>query len=219
MNTPNTPLRQQMQRAMEIRGLALKTQKAYIIAVKGLARYYNRSPATLTEDEVQQYLYHLINERKLSWSTTNQAACAFKFLFHNTLKQREAAFTIPLRKVSPKLPEILSREEIERLLASCHNIQHRVLIMVVYACGLRASEVCRLRVSDIDSERMMLRVSQGKGGKDRMTLLTPNYLMSCASIGARIAPKNGCFLLHLACAPSRSSKRSASTMPPNVVPT
>lgn len=171
-----SPLRQQMQSDMVLRGLADRTQEAYIAAVVGVARYYHRSPDQLSQDEIQQYLLHLIEERKLAWASTNQAACALRFFFHVTLKQPATTFVIPARKAPAKLPEILSREEVDRILASCLNIKHRALLTATYAAGLRASETCALKVSDIDSERMMLRVDSGKGGKDRYTLLSSKLL-------------------------------------------
>jgi integrase/recombinase XerD len=120
----------------------------------------------MLEKEVQHYLLHLIDERKLAWSSTNVAACAFRFLFHVTLKQCVTNFIIPGRKVLAKLPEILSRE-VNRILSSWLNIRHRTMLMTTYAAGLRVSETCHLKVADIDSERMMSRVVSGKGGKDR----------------------------------------------------
>lgn len=171
-----SPLRQQMQSDMVLRGLAARTQKSYIAAVVGVAKHYHRSPDQLSQDEIQHYLLHLIEERKLAWSSTNQAACALRFLFHVTLKQPTATFVIPSRKAPAQLPEILSREEVDRILASCLNLKHRALLTATYASGLRVSETCVLKVSDIDSERMMLRVDSGKGGKDRYTLLSPHLL-------------------------------------------
>lgn len=170
------PLRQQMQSDMVLRGLAQRTQESYIAAVVGVARYYHRSPDQLSQHEIQQYLLHLIEERKLAWSSTNQAACALRFFFHVTLKQPAATFIIPARKAPKQLPEILSREEVDRILASCINLKHRTMLMTTYAAGLRVSETCKLTVSDIDSRRMMLRVVNGKGGKDRYTLLSPRLL-------------------------------------------
>lgn len=171
-----SPLRQQMQSDMVLRGLAGRTQESYIAAVVGVARYYHRSPDQLSQDEVQQYLLHLIEERKLAWASTNQAACALRFFFHVTLKQAATTFVIPARKAPAKLPEILSREEVDRILASCINLKHRAMLMTTYAAGLRVSETCNLKVADIDSRRMMLRVTNGKGGKDRYSLLSPRLL-------------------------------------------
>jgi integrase/recombinase XerD len=169
-------LRERMDQDMVLRGLAQRTREAYLAAVTGVAKHYRRSPDQLSEQEIQRYLLHLIDERKLSWSSTNQAACALSFLFHLTLKRPEASFRIPRRKAAAKLPEILSREEVRRLLAASRNLKHRTLLTTTYAAGLRVCEVCQLKSSDIDSARMVLRVECGKGAKDRYTLLSPQLL-------------------------------------------
>lgn len=171
-----SPLRQQMQADMQLRGLAARTQEAYIAAIVGIARHTRRSPDQLTHDEIQQYLLHLINERKLSWSTTNQAASALRFLFRVTLNQPDTAFLIPHRKVGARQPEILSRDEVTQILSATANLTHHTLLMTTYAAGLRVAEVCALRVADIDSSRMMLHVVCGKGARDRYSLLSPRLL-------------------------------------------
>lgn len=169
-------LRQQMQADMTVRGLAPRTQKAYIDAVAAIARHYHRSPDTLSIAEIEQYLHHLIAERQRSWSTTNQAVCALRFLFHVTLRQPEVALHIPTRRAGSRQPEILSRDEVGRILNAARQPMHRTFLMTAYAAGLRVSEACHLRCADIDSERMMLRVVSGKGNKDRCTLLSPPLL-------------------------------------------
>lgn len=172
MNT----LRTQMQNDMVLRGLAPRTQQHYIAAVMGLAGHYHKSPDALSQEEVQHYLLHLIEERKQAWSSTNQKACALRFFYHVTLARPDTTFIIPNRRVPARLPEILSREEVQRILNACTNLRRRTLLTTTYAAGLRVTETCSLKVSDIDSERMMLRVSGGKGGKDRYTLLSPALL-------------------------------------------
>lgn len=171
-------LRQQMQADMVIRGLAAKTQSAYIDAVAGIARYYHRSPDQLSIEDIHAYLHYLINERKRSWSTTNQAVCALRFLFHVTLKRPDISIAIPHRRTGSKQPEILSTDEVARILAACRSNAHRTLLMTTYAAGLRVAEVCRLRITDIDSSRMMIRVAGGKGAKDRNTLLSRQLLLA-----------------------------------------
>ncbi len=171
-----SPLRKKMQDAMVLRGLAARTQESYIAAVLGIAKYYRRSPDQLSSEEVDRYLLHLIEERKLSWSTTNQAASALMFLYGPTLKRKEDRIVIPRRKVPAKQPEILSREEVTRILKACRTERQYALLMTTYAAGLRVSEVCALKVADVDSERMMLRVNNGKGGRDRYSLLSPRLL-------------------------------------------
>jgi len=169
-------LRDRMIRDMAVRGLARRTHETYIAAVVRLAKYYRRSPDQLTNDEIQAYLAHLILERKLSWSTCSQAANAFRFLYHVTLGHPRTDFHVPLPKPPQKLPEILSREEVWRLLAAPPHPRHRLLLTTVYAAGLRVSEAIALRVTDIDADRMTIRIEQGKGAKDRYVPLAARLL-------------------------------------------
>ena len=141
-----------------------------------LAKHYRRSPDQLTNDEVQAYLAHLILERKVSWSTCSQAANAFRFLYHVTLGHPRTDFHVPLPKQPQKLPEILSREEVWRLLAAPPHPRHRLLLTTVYGAGLRVSEAITLRVSDIDADRMTIRIEAGKGAKDRYVPLAARLL-------------------------------------------
>jgi integrase/recombinase XerD len=171
-----TELRTRMIRDLTVRGLAPRTHKAYIAAVVGLARHYRRSPDQITSDEVQTYLAHLIQERKLAWSTCSQAANAFRFLYHVTLGHPRTDFHVPLPKQPQKLPEILSREEVWRLLAAPPHPRHRLMLTTVYAAGLRVSEAIALKVSDIDADRMTIRIEQGKGAKDRYVPLAVRLL-------------------------------------------
>lgn len=164
--------------ALVLRGMALRTQEAYIGAVAGLAQHYHRSPDQLTADEVQHYLLHLLRERKLSRSSVNQYGCAYRFLYGSVLGLDGDAFQIPLAPAPQRLPEILSRDELARLFAAAGHLKSRTFLMLAYGTGLRLSELCRLRVSDIDShaDRMCIRVDQGKGGKDRYVPLASDVL-------------------------------------------
>jgi integrase/recombinase XerD len=176
--TSMTPLRQQMQDAMILRGFALRTQQSYLAAVTALARYYHASPDTLGSGELQHYLLHLISDKKLAYASVNQAACALRFLFERVLKREDARLDIPMAKVPKRLPQILSREEVARLISAAATLRGRTLLTTVYAAGLRVSEVCALQVDDIESapDRMCIKVRQGKGGQDRYTLLSPRLL-------------------------------------------
>lgn len=171
-------LRKRMNDAMVLRGFAERTQESYLGCVAGLAKYYRRSPDALDAAEIQAYLLHLITERKLAYASVNQAACAIRFLLGVVLRRPEVAFEIPMAKVPKRLPQVLTREEVARLFARCRDLRSRTLLMTKYAAGLRLSEVCALRLSDIESapDRMCLKVRQGKGGKDRYTLLSPRLL-------------------------------------------
>jgi site-specific recombinase XerD len=173
-----TPLRQQMSEAMVLRGLALRTREAYLAAVVALAKFYRRSPDTLTCEQLQAYLLHLITEKKLAYSSVNQASCAFRFLYGSVLRQADVRLDIPMAKVPKRLPQILSREEVKRLIGAAGTVRARTLLSITYAAGLRVSELCALQVADIESapDRMCLKVRQGKGGQDRYTLLSPRLL-------------------------------------------
>lgn len=186
-------LRKQMQADMVVRGLAPRTQKAYIDAVAAIARHYNRSPDTLSVAEIEQYLHHLIAERQRSWSTTNQAVCALRFLFHVTLKQPDVALAIPTRRAGSTQPEILSRDEVAHIVDAARQPMHRIFLMTTYAAGLRVSEACTLRTAHVDSERMMIRVVSGKGGRDRYTLLSPQLLAELRRYWKHARPKEWLF--------------------------
>ena len=173
-----TPLRQRMIDAMLLRGFAPRTQEAYCDAVLALARHYHCSPEKLSAEQLQSYLLHLIREKKLAYASVNQAACAFRFLFGTVLRQPAARLDIPMAKVPKRLPQILSRDEVTRLIEAAATLRGRTLLTTTYAAGLRVSEVCALQLSDIESaaDRMCLKVRQGKGAQDRYTLLSPRLL-------------------------------------------
>ena len=134
-------LRSRMIRDMTVRGFSPRTHEAYIRQVVGLTRHYRRSPDQLSADEVQTYLAHLFQARKRSWSTCAQAAHAFRFFYHVTLGREKTAFHVPAPKQPQKLPDILSREGVWRLLRACTHPWHRLLLATTYAGGLRVSEV------------------------------------------------------------------------------
>lgn len=173
-----TELRRRMDDAMVLRGFALRTRETYLACVAALAKHYHRPPDQLDAQQVQAYLLHLIQEKKLAYASVNQAASACRFLFGNVLQQRKIWLDIPMAKVPKRLPVVLSREEIGRLFAACNTLRSRAVLMTTYAAGLRVSEVCALQIGDIESapDRMCLKVRQGKGGQDRYTLLSPRLL-------------------------------------------
>ena len=173
-----THLRQRMIDAMLLRGFAPRTQEAYCDAVLALARHYHCSPEKLSAEQLQSYLLHLIREKKLAYASVNQAACAFRFLFGAVLRQPAARLDIPMAKVPKRLPQILSRDEVTRLIEAAATLRGRTLLTTTYAAGLRVSEVCALQLADIESaaDRMCLKVRQGKGSQDRYTLLSPRLL-------------------------------------------
>ncbi len=169
-------LRQKMIDEMTIRGFSIKTQEAYISAVAGLAGYYKESPEKITKKMIKEYLVYLIKDRELAWNSCNVIVSGLKFFYTHTIGRKSVSLSIPARKQIRRLPEILSKEELEKLFGALSNQKHRTLLMATYASGLRVSEVVGLKVTDIDSKRMMIRVQQGKGRKDRYTILSERLL-------------------------------------------
>jgi site-specific recombinase XerD len=169
-------LRKQLEADLVLRGYSPRTREAYVGAVAGLAKHYGRSPERINREEIKQYLLYLLQERKLSASSCNVAASGLQFFYRVTLKQSELECVLPRPKLPSRLPHILSREEVARLIGSTENLKHRAMLMSAYGAGLRVSELCHLRVGDIDSSRMAIRVEQGKGAKDRYTLLSERLL-------------------------------------------
>ena len=186
-------LRKQMDDDMVVRGMAQRTRETYLSAVATMAKFYRRSPEQVSEVEVQRYLLHLIQERKYAWSSCNIVVNALKFCYHVTLKRPQAQFEIPSARQPQKLPQILAREEVARLIELTANVKHRAMLMTTYGAGLRVSELCHLKVSDIDSARMSIRVEQGKGAKDRYTLLSPRLLRELRRYWALHRPKEWLF--------------------------
>lgn len=162
-------LRTRMIEEMKLRNFSARTQESYVGAMVGLAKHYRCSPDQLTQEEIRAYLLHL-EKRGLSPSSRNVAISGMKFFYHRMLGWNDKQLFIPPRRRSWQLPEVLGQKEVERLLLATPKVLHRCLLMAAYATGLRVSELVRLKVSAIDSERMMVRVEQGKGRKDRYTI-------------------------------------------------
>jgi integrase/recombinase XerD len=171
-----TPLRQRMLEDMSIRNFAQNTQESYIQQVSLFARHFARSPDSLGPEQIRQYQLHLIEDRKLAPRSISIAVSALRFLYKVTLKQPWAVNDIPMPKQPQKLPVILSPEEVVRFLEAVQNVKQRAILMALYAAGLRVSEATHLKVADVDSQRMMLRVDQGKFRKDRYVMLSPRLL-------------------------------------------
>jgi len=165
-------LREQMKGDLELKGLSPNTQKIYLRQVSQFSRHFRRSPHHLGEKEVREYLLYLIREKKVSTSTVNQCYHALKFLYERTLNRVWVMARIPRVKTLKKLPIVLDREEVESLFSVTKNVKHRAILMLIYSSGLRLMEAAHLKVTDIDSKRMLLRISQGKGSKDRYTILS-----------------------------------------------
>jgi len=171
-----TPLRQRMIEDMRVRNFSPHTQSTYVLQVSLFARYFGKSPDQLGPEEIRTYQVFLTTERKLATGSILIAVAALRFLYKVTLKKEWALEEIPVPKKPQKLPIVLSREEVQQFLDSVRNLKHHTLFTTIYATGLRISEVSHLRPSDIDSQRMVVRVAQGKGQKDRYVMLSPRLL-------------------------------------------
>ena len=178
MDTPTpgiSPLRQRMLDDLRMRKLNPKTQSAYIRAVCNFTKYLGRSPDTATVDDLRNYQLHLV-DAGTSPTSLNAAIIGLKFFFDVTLDRGELMARMRPVRIPQRLPVVLSKEEVGRLIAACGNLKHQTALSLAYGTGLRASEVSALKVGDIDSERMTLRVEQGKGRKDRYAMLSPVLL-------------------------------------------
>jgi site-specific recombinase XerD len=162
-----TPLRQKMIEDMQLRGLAARTQEAYLLAVRQLAKHYQKSPDQINEEELRQYFLFLKNEKHAARNTCTIALCGIKFFFEHTLSREWKTFDFLRPPKEKKLPVVLSHQEVARILSCVHYPHYRVCMTTIYACGLRLLEGVCLQVKDIDSDRKMLHIHQGKGGKDR----------------------------------------------------
>ena len=172
---PISPLRQRMTEDMQLRKLAPKTQTSYIRAVKKLADYLGHSPDTATAEDLRQFQLHL-TDKGTSRITINATITALRFFFEVTVGDKEVAGKLNTVPVPRRLPVVLSREEVARLLEATSNLKYKAAFSIAYGAGLRISEVVSLKISDIDSERMTLHVEQGKGRKDRYAMLSPVLL-------------------------------------------
>jgi integrase/recombinase XerD len=178
MNT-TTPLRQRLINELDLRGYAPSSKLNYINMVRQLAEHYRRRPDRLSDEEIKAYLLYLIRDKKQSRSTLNVVVSALRFFYQHVLGRsiEQVAAALPRMKGSTQRPQVYSIGEIERLFAARDlNVKHRVLLMTAYGGGLRVSELCRLKPQDILSERMQIRVVQGKGRKDRYTVLSAKLL-------------------------------------------
>jgi len=175
MTDPISPLQQRFIEDMMLRKLAPQTQSSYIRAVNNLTRFLRRSPDTATPEDLRQFQLHMVREGK-SRTTLNATITGLRFFFEETLGRDGALKQMSHVPVPRKLPVILSPKEVARLLDAAQSPKYKAALAVAYGAGLRISEVVALKISDIDSQRMILRVEQGKGGKDRFAMLSPMLL-------------------------------------------
>jgi len=171
-----TPLRQKMIDLMTFRQFSPKTHQVYLGTIVHLSDYYHCSPERLSEQQVTDWLMHTANERNWSPSTVHQALMGLKFLYFQVLKRSDFMLEITLPKRNQRIPLLLTQKEVFHLLNVPDNLKHLTLLSVCYGCGLRVSELVSLTQDDIDSERLLLRIVEGKGKKDRMVPLSPTLL-------------------------------------------
>jgi site-specific recombinase XerD len=162
---------------LQRRNYSPATTRGYILAVKQFAEYFGKSPEQLGAEEVRRFQLYLLNDKKLAPGTVEMRMSALRFLYKKTLKRRDLAYDdLVFPKTPRKLPVVLSPEEVTRLIEAAPNLMHRTLLMVLYSTGIRRTEASLLKVSDIDSERMVIHIRQGKGSRDRDGPLTPKLL-------------------------------------------
>ena len=186
-----TLLRQRMLEDMSIRNFAENTCRSYLQQVSAYAKYFHRSPESLGPEDVRTYQVYLT--KILAPSSVGIATSALRFLYKVTLKRPWSPDDIPMPKKPFKLPVVLSRDEVKHFLESIDSVKHRAMLTIAYAAGLRISEVTHLKVTDIDSQRMVIRVDQGKGNKDRYVMLSPRLLEELRGYWKLAHPKTWLF--------------------------
>lgn len=183
-----TPLRQKMIDAMLVRGFSVRTQRSYLDAVIHLSRHYQCSPEPLSNAQLQDYFLYLVKERHLSPASCRLSFNGIRFLYLNVLAWPAVDLSVALPKAKQRIPELLSRDEVARLLAAVANRKHRMLLATCYGCGLRVSELVALRVGDIDGERRLLRVTQAKAARTGRCCCRRRCCSGCAVTGASFIP-------------------------------
>jgi site-specific recombinase XerD len=174
---------------LQLRGLAPRTQQCYVEAVKHLTQHYRRAPDQISEDELRQYFLFLINDKKVAESTFRIHLYGIRFFYERTLQRPWPVFDLVRPRNIQKLPVVLSLREVRSLLALVEHPKARMCLQMIYACGLRLTEGTQLQVSDIDAQRMLVRVHQGKGGKDRLVPLAPRVLELLRAYWQRQRPR------------------------------
>jgi integrase/recombinase XerD len=198
-----TILRQRLIEDLQIRNYAPGTVRSYVAHVAWFSRYHGRSPDQLNQEHVRAFLLHLVRERKVSWSYYNTTVCALRFLYQVTLPRDWPVQHIPYAKRPKKVPSVLSGAEVVRLLECVPDLRYRMVLLTMYATGLRVAEAARLRAQDIDSQRMLIHVHAGKGAKDRLVTLSAVLLESLRSYWRTVRPATWLF-------PARDPQRPLS---------
>jgi integrase/recombinase XerD len=188
-----TPLRQRYLEDLQVRHLSPKTQRLYAECVSLYARHFRKSPALLGPEDIRAYQLYLVHDKQVSWSRFNQSVCALRFLYRVTLGKDWALTHIPFPRKETTLPVVLSPAEVTQFLGALTHLKYHTALSTAYAAGLRVSEVLHLRVSDIDSQRMTLRIRQGKGHRDRYVMRSPTLLTQLRQYWKAVRPTDWLF--------------------------
>jgi len=186
-------LREQMLVDLQLSGAKPSTQRAYLREAANLAKYFHKSPEQLGEGELKEYLLYLMRERHLSEGTFRFYVAGLKFLYRTTLKREWLVEKIKHPRAKRKLPVVLDLSEVELLFSVTKNLKHKAILMITYSSGLRVSETASLKLTDIDGKRMMVRVTQGKGGKDRYSILSQRALEQLRQYWRKYRPREWLF--------------------------
>jgi integrase/recombinase XerD len=192
-----------MIRAMELRNLSSHTQRAYLRAVTGIARFYNQSPDKMTTEKIEDYLLYLKHDKGIAPNSCYSALTGLRFFYKNVV-ENEIPVTYSIRRTARKLPEVLTMEDVWKIICSTNNLKHRLILMTTYSAGLRASETINLKPKHINSKTMLIKV-KGKGKKDRYTLLSKKLLIELRTYYKKYRPKTYLF-------PSSFGKRKDQTL-------
>jgi site-specific recombinase XerD len=198
-----TQLRQKMIRAMELKNLSSHTQRAYLRAVTGIARFYNQSPDKMTSEKIEDYLLYLKRDKAIAPNSCYSVLTGLRFFYKNVV-ENEIPVTYSIRRTARKLPEVLTMEDVWEIICSTNNLKHRLILMTTYSAGLRASETINLKPKHINSKTMLIKV-KGKGKKDRYTLLSKKLLIELRTYYKKYRPKTYLF-------PSSFGKRKDQTL-------
>jgi integrase/recombinase XerD len=171
-----TPLRQRMIEDMRMRDYSQHTIAAYVSGVYRLANHYHKSPDKLGQEEIRAFLLDLVEQKKVAWSYYKQVLAALRFFYRYVLRRGEVVEDVRGPRPEKRLPVVLSAQEVARFFEAIPSLKHRTILMLAYGAGLRIGEAVRVRLSDIDRQRKVIRVQQGKGKKDRYTILSPAML-------------------------------------------
>lgn len=210
-----TPLRQQMIAAMRQRGFSIRTHQSYLYAVSGLARYFHQPPDRLCPDQIQDFFVYLVQEKGLSSASCRLYLNGLRFFYLQVLHWSQFDIPIQFPKRLQKIPELLTRAEIRQIIDACTNDKSRTMLLICYGCGLRVGELVALKVQHIDGERGLLRIEQGKGGKDRLVDLPPTLLSQLRQYwrayhpGLWLFPNSNTPSLHLSISTTQKRYRQA----------